>query len=149
MAGSGANDSGTVVVPRNFRLLEELELGEKGVGDSSISWGLANDNDHSLNDWIGTIIGPPRTAFEGRIFTLKMHCGDKYPYHPPSIQFQTRINLKGVHKDTGLVEFRDFPCLNPWNPKHTLQTVLGVIRDTMASKHNYKLPQPAEGTSFF
>ena len=47
------------------------------------------------------------------------------------------------------VEIRDFPGLNPWNPKHTLQSVLGVIRDNMASKQNYKLPQPAEGTTFF
>ena len=43
------------VIPRDFRLLDELELGEKGVGDSSISWGLANDSDHSLSDWIGSV----------------------------------------------------------------------------------------------
>lgn len=46
-----------MTVPRNFKLLEELEHAEKGLGgDGTISLGLAVPDDILLSDWNGSIL---------------------------------------------------------------------------------------------
>ncbi|KAF5332283.1 hypothetical protein D9611_008088 [Ephemerocybe angulata] len=135
-------------VPRNFRLLEELEKGEKGIGDGSCSYGLEDGDDIMMSNWNGTIIGPGHTVHENRIYSLKITCGNSYPDTPPEVQFLSRVNLPFVNSANGKVDPSKLPVLAQWSRAYSIESVLVEIRKEMASFNNRKLPQPPEGSMF-
>ena len=67
-------------MPRTFRLYEELEKAEHAQqADQAISYGLTDGGDQTFTHWNGTIIGPPNTKFDNRIYFLTIECGPNYP----------------------------------------------------------------------
>ncbi|PLW27622.1 hypothetical protein PCASD_21170 [Puccinia coronata f. sp. avenae] len=125
----------------------KLEKGEKGLGDGTCSYGLADGDDITMTKWNGTIIGPSNSFHENRIYDIKITCGDSYPDFPPTIFFLTKINLPCVNQTTGEVEPMKFPVLSGWKRNYTLETVLVELRREML-RAGRKLIQPPEGTMF-
>ena len=137
-----------LISPRSFRLLEELEKGEKGFGPESCSYGLADNDDISMTNWNGTILGPPHSNHENRIYSLAIECGPTYPDEPPKVRFISKINLPCVDDKTGEVKADKFHTLRYWKRSYTMQTLLLDLRKEMATSANKKLIQPEEGTTF-
>ena len=133
-------------MPRTFRLYEELEKAEHAkLSDQSVSYGLDKGDDKSFTHWNGTIIGPPNTNFDNRIYMMSIVCGDNYPASPPTIKFNSKINIPCVNQSNGQVT-TSFKMFNPWNPSYTLETVLIGLKNEMIA--NKKLAQPADGEMY-
>lgn len=137
-----------VEVPRNFRLLEELEHGEKGQGSGMVSIGLRDGDDIMLRYWNGTILGPPGSSFENRIISLELFCDENYPRVPPNVKFISKVNLPSANPTNGVVDRSRFACFAQWNSKTTMERVLLELRNEMGSPQNRKLPQPPEGSTY-
>lgn len=135
-------------IPRNFKLLEELEKGEKGLGPDSCSYGLADPNDITMSNWNATILGPPNSNHENRIYSLKINCGNDYPDKPPIVKFISKINLPCVDKSNGNVIPEKFKTLSNWSRSYSIEILLLDLRKLMADPNNKKLPQPKEGETF-
>lgn len=133
--------------PRNFKLLEELERGEKGLLTGAISYGLDADDDILMTNWNGTILGPPHLVHENRIYALLVVCGSAYPDEPPVVRFVNKINLPCVGP-LGEVDPAKFATLGEWKRSYGIETVLLELRKEMASPANKRRAQPGEGETY-
>jgi len=139
------------IVPRNFRLLAELESGEKGLGEEKnphksapwCSYGLDGD-DIFLSDWNGTIIGPQNSPLGEYFFKIKIHCGPDYPDKPPTLRFIDKINMECVdaqgHVTTKL------PILANWKRDYQIRDILYQLHEMMSPAS--KLKQPPVGSAY-
>ncbi|XP_954745.1 ubiquitin-conjugating enzyme (MMS homologue), putative [Theileria annulata] len=136
-----------VKVPRSFKLIDELERGQKGCVSDGVSFGLERPDDITLTNWSCTILGYPGTNYENRIYCLSVVCDDDYPDKPPKLKFLTKISLTGVDsKGNVIAEY--FSTLKYWKRQLTIESVLVDIRRQMSSHINRRLPQPEEGTTY-
>jgi ubiquitin-conjugating enzyme E2 variant len=139
----------TGAVPRNFRLLDELEKNEKARVDGAVSYGVESADDMDMRHWLATIFGPQGSPFDGRIFKLRLTCSDCYPDKPPEVRFISKVNMHGVSPSDGSIDPSKLKILgNEWRRDYTMETVLLALRNEMNSAHNRRLQQPPEDATF-
>lgn len=117
------------------------------MGAESISYGLSSQDDISMTYWNGTILGPPHSTHENRIYSLTIVCGEEYPTKPPEVKFISKINLPCVDEQGNVVPSA-FDTLKNWKRTYTMETILLELRKSMASSANKKLVQPPEGSTY-
>ena len=69
-----------------------------------------------------------KTAFQNRIYSLKIECGPNYPVNPPKIRFTTKVNLPSVGSN-GAVDAKKQQALAAWSDTSSIETVLTSIKN--------------------
>lgn len=108
---------------------------------------MSDPEDMTLTHWNATILGPPNSVHENRIYSLHIECGPSYPDKPPSVQFISKINLPSVNKN-GVVKPEHFSLLRNWKRSYNMEILLLELRKEMARGINRKLAQPPEGETY-
>merc|ERR1711935_1152129 len=151
-----ASADGEVIVPRNFKLLDEYDAatGKEGKNlildphNGYISYGAVDSEsetpDINLHDWEGIIIGPQGSHIGELMFSVRIKCSDDYPMVPPEVSFQgQQIRMACVGPDGKVdvhrIEVRGSGTFQ-WNPHKNIADVLMALRAEMHS------PQVAQAT---
>lgn len=102
------------------RLSKEKDISENiSVGPVTDKYGKQN-----FFHWIGTIIGPVDTPFQGGIFKVDITIGKEYPFKAPKIKFITKMYHPNINEKGAI-------CLdilkNKWTASLTIyKTVLSI-----------------------
>lgn len=47
-----------------------------------------------------------QTTFDNRIYAISLACDERYPLSPPTLRFNSKINLPYIDQNTGVVRAR-------------------------------------------
>ncbi|XP_062147476.1 ubiquitin-conjugating enzyme E2 11-like [Alnus glutinosa] len=123
------------------RIMKELKDVEKSP-PPFCSAGMAGSN---IRRWQATIIGPPKTPYEGGVFNLSIAFPPGYPIKPPVVTFNTKIYHPNIDRNGNI-------CLNilkdNWTPAYTVSAVLVSVCSLLSSPNPDDPLEPAIAAVF-
>jgi len=146
----------TIITPRNFFLLDQLEKAEKGQNTFHRGTiGLLQNDDVTLSYWQCNFLGPPNTPISDRIIFLIMHVGANYPREPPTVEFQSKLKYPFID-DSGKLITKELPkehLLSKWDSEsqdsRRIENVLESLSNLVKHPKYHKYAnQPAEGETY-
>ena len=87
-----------------------------------------------------------QTVFDGNLYSLRVSVGQDYPDAPPTIVFETKVNLSCVDSRGHLK--KDFQAISNWNRNGSIEGVLVAIKNCMNTPANRRASQPPEGSTY-
>lgn len=64
-----------------------------------------------------------QTQHEGRLYTVRIHCGEDYPDRCPSVRFVSKLNMGCVDQRSGEVLRNKLQILAQWNRNYGIEQV--------------------------
>lgn len=107
-------------LPRNFKLLEEIENDSKHNG---ISYGLKEADDIELRDFTGMIIDK-----NGGISTFDIHCSERYPQKAPTVKLVSTDNKRVIELFNNLMLKESCDVMKDWKETSSMAEVLLYIQ---------------------
>jgi len=102
-------------------------------------------SDSNIFVWRASIFGPPDSAWEGGIFSLRLTFSEDYPTSAPRVRFTSQMFHPNIYQDGSI-------CLDiiqdKWSPVHSISTILTSIQSLLTDP-NVKSPANVEAAKLY
>ena len=120
-----------------FQALKRIEKELAYLNKQDVFFSVGPIDYSNMFEWLAQLPGPKDSPYEGGIFDLNIKFPTNYPYHPPKVEFMTRIYHPCIQISTGRKSF-DFLFEN-WNPDFRIYDIILKIQNGLKNpdiKHN-------------
>lgn len=107
-------------LPRNFKLLEEIDNDSKYNG---ISYGLKRADDIELKEFTGMIIDN-----NGNISNFEIYCSNEYPKKPPTVKLINTSSKKVLEHFDNLMLKSSCDVIKSWKESSSIADILIYIQ---------------------